>query len=262
MQEKSARIGWDWAAAARHYFPLLVQLRLVRVGPNPNRSTRLWSTGSMAPLNAVRAIIIGANPDDRRPKETPINSRCGNQLCNKCGLFERRHLRPRPEQFSLKHPLSSSTPRRSPGSGSNGQQSYQHPSPSPASASYPPTPSSAPPSAHQHQHSLYLLPLAPHPNPNSGSHYQTSGEQNHTNGNHTQNQNQSSTSAERKTASHPGTPNPQNAHANGSIAASPPERERVLDGHQVPDRGREDERREERDEKSDAREEEEEDARA
>ncbi|KAJ7744046.1 hypothetical protein DFH07DRAFT_717633, partial [Mycena maculata] len=26
----------------------------------------------------------------------------GKVLCNKCGLFERTHLRPRPEQFSLK----------------------------------------------------------------------------------------------------------------------------------------------------------------
>ncbi|KAJ7452024.1 hypothetical protein FB451DRAFT_1100949, partial [Mycena latifolia] len=49
----------------------------------------------------------------------------GKVLCNKCGLFECTHSRPRPEQFSHKHgPLARSTLRtRSPPPG-QGQPSY------------------------------------------------------------------------------------------------------------------------------------------
>ncbi|KAJ7779810.1 hypothetical protein B0H16DRAFT_1300082 [Mycena metata] len=46
----------------------------------------------------------------------------GKVLCNKCGLFERTHSRPRPEQFPHKRgPLASST-LRSPGAGGGGGQ--------------------------------------------------------------------------------------------------------------------------------------------
>ncbi|KAJ7478369.1 hypothetical protein FB451DRAFT_1172698 [Mycena latifolia] len=63
------------------------------------------------------------------------------KLCNKCGLFERTHSRPRPEQFPHKRgPLGSSTlSARSPP-----QPTYQQPQYNPLSASTPRAPSSQP----------------------------------------------------------------------------------------------------------------------
>ncbi|KAJ7907967.1 hypothetical protein B0H13DRAFT_2662183 [Mycena leptocephala] len=97
----------------------------------------------------------------------------GKVLCNKCGLFERTHSRPRPEQFPHKRgPLASSTLRsRSPPQA----QPYQPP------AHYPP-PGPAPP------------PANGSPNPNSSA--PVNGANGQQNG----------------SASHPGTPNPQAAN--------------------------------------------------
>ncbi|KAJ8496753.1 hypothetical protein ONZ45_g12334 [Pleurotus djamor] len=55
----------------------------------------------------------------------------GKVLCNKCGLFERTHSRPRPEQFPHKRgPLASSALRRSPpgagGPGGMGVNDHHH----------------------------------------------------------------------------------------------------------------------------------------
>ncbi|KAJ7494022.1 hypothetical protein FB451DRAFT_1077637 [Mycena latifolia] len=65
----------------------------------------------------------------------------GKVLCNKCGLFERTHSRPRPEQFPHKRgPLASSTlSARSPP-----QPAHQQPQYAPPSASAPPASSSQP----------------------------------------------------------------------------------------------------------------------
>src|SRR5438045_623298 len=58
------------------------------------------------------------------------------QLCNKCGLFERTHSRPRPEQFPHKRgPLASSSLRHSPQSSA---QFLPVPSPSHRPAISPP----------------------------------------------------------------------------------------------------------------------------
>ncbi|KAJ7772316.1 hypothetical protein B0H16DRAFT_1880990, partial [Mycena metata] len=43
----------------------------------------------------------------------PFTDYCfsGGQLCNKCGLFERTHSRPRPQQFPQKRePVAATTP--------------------------------------------------------------------------------------------------------------------------------------------------------
>ncbi|KAJ7431387.1 hypothetical protein FB451DRAFT_1320366, partial [Mycena latifolia] len=108
----------------------------------------------------------------------------GKVLCNKCGLFERIHSRPRPEQFPHKRgPLASSTLRsRSPPPG----QGRVHPTnnrttPRPSASAPAPSQSSSQPSQ------PYIAPLAP------------SSEQN-------------------GSASHPGTPAP--LHINGSSAAN------------------------------------------
>ncbi|KAJ6585805.1 hypothetical protein B0H19DRAFT_926461 [Mycena capillaripes] len=55
----------------------------------------------------------------------------GKVLCNKCGLFERTHSRPRPEQFPHKRgPLAASTLRaRSPQGATNAQVSLPFLSP-------------------------------------------------------------------------------------------------------------------------------------
>lgn len=75
----------------------------------------------------------------------------GKVLCNKCGLFERTHSRPRPEQFPHKRgPLASSTLRaRSPPQGSQAQAPHAQPQLPPMSApggpGGPPYPYSHPP---------------------------------------------------------------------------------------------------------------------
>ncbi|KAF7314847.1 hypothetical protein MKEN_00959200 [Mycena kentingensis (nom. inval.)] len=71
----------------------------------------------------------------------------GKVLCNKCGLFERTHSRPRPEQFPHKRgPLSSSSLRtRSP----PGAAPYPPPAPAQPQVVYPPPPPHAtPPTSH------------------------------------------------------------------------------------------------------------------
>ncbi|KAF7354129.1 GATA type zinc finger protein asd-4 [Mycena venus] len=106
----------------------------------------------------------------------------GKVLCNKCGLFERTHSRPRPEQFPHKRgPLASSTLRsRSPHQAQ--AQTYQNPAhypppPGPGPSYAPPPPaSSAPPNG------------APLSAPTNGVPAANGGPQN---------------------GSHPGTPNPQ-----------------------------------------------------
>ncbi|KAL0580023.1 hypothetical protein V5O48_001955 [Marasmius crinis-equi] len=112
----------------------------------------------------------------------------GKVLCNKCGLFERTHSRPRPEQFPHKRgPLSGSTlqrggspngnayPQPSPLLPSHGQphlpyplqtnlphhlQSSSHPSPLPSSAHSPihHSPHLAHPPTHNHTHNHNLPP--------------------------------------------------------------------------------------------------------
>ncbi|KAJ7440372.1 hypothetical protein FB451DRAFT_1300479 [Mycena latifolia] len=103
----------------------------------------------------------------------------GKVLCNKCGLFERTHSRPRPEQFPHKRgPLASSTLRsRSPPPG-QGQPSYQQPHyappPSASSASAPPpSQSSAQP---------YIAPLAPSSQQNGSASHPSTPAPPHTNG--------------------------------------------------------------------------------
>ncbi|KAJ7483872.1 hypothetical protein B0H11DRAFT_1807134 [Mycena galericulata] len=95
----------------------------------------------------------------------------GKVLCNKCGLFERTHSRPRPEQFPHKRgPLASSTLRsRSPPGVTNAQPYYAPPpQPSSTSASAPsstpaPTSASAPPSASANGNTSISHPSTPKP---------------------------------------------------------------------------------------------------
>ncbi|KAJ7910584.1 hypothetical protein B0H13DRAFT_2329277 [Mycena leptocephala] len=105
----------------------------------------------------------------------------GKVLCNKCGLFERTHSRPRPEQFPHKRgPLASSTLRAPP---MHPQQTYQNLQPQPQPQTYQPpiAESLSAPAPHHHQD----------PAPAPPQQYQHAS------------------------VSHPGTPNP-NAHNNNS----------------------------------------------
>ncbi|KAG7086229.1 hypothetical protein E1B28_002199 [Marasmius oreades] len=80
----------------------------------------------------------------------------GKVLCNKCGLFERTHSRPRPEQFPHK---------RGPLSGPGLRRSGSPTSPSSSNNVYPPPPSLVPPQApySPHQSPPHLSHPSPHP---------------------------------------------------------------------------------------------------
>ncbi|KAJ7828644.1 hypothetical protein B0H13DRAFT_2437284 [Mycena leptocephala] len=145
----------------------------------------------------------------------------GKVLCNKCGLFERTHARPRPEQFPHKRgPLASSTRRsRSPPQA----QPYQPPT------HYAPPPGSAPPPANG----------SPNPNPNSSS-APASASANGNGANGQQNANGS--------ASHPGTPNPQAANPSPKLPGADSLRPALGDGRREMER--EERERDERRERS------------
>ncbi|KAJ7079542.1 hypothetical protein C8R44DRAFT_824756 [Mycena epipterygia] len=128
----------------------------------------------------------------------------GKVLCNKCGLFERTHSRPRPEQFPHKRgPLATSTLRSRSPPAQQAQPTYNQPThyppPNAQSASAPP-PQSHPSqsSSSASQQSPYIAPLAGPGQNQNGSAQNGSGAQN-------------------GSASHPGTPLPSpNPNTNGS----------------------------------------------
>ncbi|KAJ7637280.1 hypothetical protein DFH06DRAFT_1219311 [Mycena polygramma] len=85
----------------------------------------------------------------------------GKVLCNKCGLFERTHSRPRPEQFPhTRAPFASSTLR------SRSPPPVQQPYPGYSDAPLPLASASTPPQASQSQSQAHLQPLSS-PNPAS-----------------------------------------------------------------------------------------------
>ncbi|KAJ7215426.1 hypothetical protein GGX14DRAFT_442921 [Mycena pura] len=124
----------------------------------------------------------------------------GKVLCNKCGLFERTHSRPRPEQFPHKRgPLAASTLRsRSPPGQTQQQQAYAptHYAPPPPQQHTAPAPGSA-------GGSPYIAPLNP-PTPSAPA----SASAPHANGN----------GAAGSSASAPGTPKPSSRGRAGSPA--------------------------------------------
>ncbi|KAJ7149409.1 hypothetical protein C8R43DRAFT_1007034 [Mycena crocata] len=137
----------------------------------------------------------------------------GKVLCNKCGLFERTHSRPRPEQFPHKRgPLaSSSLQSRSPPTAQAQPyppQQQQQQQPYPASA--PPPPQSQPQSASSASQNVspYIPPLHAPSSQNGNGH-----------------------ASPHASVSHPGTPNPQNSHphpaANGNNANANGESQRL-----------------------------------
>ncbi|KAJ3900406.1 hypothetical protein F5879DRAFT_421948 [Lentinula edodes] len=115
----------------------------------------------------------------------------GKVLCNKCGLFERTHSRPRPEQFPHKRgPLASSTLRsRSPPvphslpSPSMHNQSTghgSHPQGSPPMSSHNTLPPISPPYSYSHPPHPSLAPLSSVAPPTSnGSHHELKREEDH-----------------------------------------------------------------------------------
>ncbi|KAJ7775465.1 hypothetical protein B0H16DRAFT_1756840 [Mycena metata] len=145
----------------------------------------------------------------------------GKVLCNKCGLFERTHSRPRPEQFPHKRgPLAAST-LRSGGSGGGGQQQaqvgyqpYPPPNAAPNSGAYVPAPqhdsASAPPGGYAPVPNAYAPPPsgAYAPPPATSQHV----ENQHQNTNGASNGHASPapqpTAQNGGSISHPGTPQP------------------------------------------------------
>lgn len=109
------------------------------------------------------------------------------QLCNKCGLFERTHSRPRPEQFPHKRgPLASSVlhSRSPPTNHSQMPSPHMHNQTAPSQGQSPSMPNtlppiSGPPYSYSHPPHPSLAPLSSVAPPSNGSYHAPRREDDH-----------------------------------------------------------------------------------